>query len=333
MTTVNSNSKITVITPSFNQAQYLEQTIDSVLSQNYQNLEYIVIDGGSTDGSVEIIKKYERHLAFWVSEKDRGQSHAINKGLVRATGEVVNWLNSDDYYQANALKQVAEAFTNPTTQVFCARSNIVKDGEFVKHSSGTDVFENNLVKTIAWARIDQPETFFRLSAYGQVGLLNEDLHYVMDKEWWMRYLFCFGVNGVVKSDEAIVNFRIHDQSKTGSSQVEFEIETSHLYSSLAKQAELNDLADFISRFYTTGRQFLIKMPCIDNDFMKKVVHYFLLRKADQEYYTGNIELAKRILCKIDSSLLDNEDQELLKRILFRSQFIPGPLLKIVRKWR
>ena len=91
--------KISIVTPSFNQAEFLEQTIESVLSQGYPNLEYFVMDGGSNDRSVEIIKKYESHLAGWVSEKDRGQSHAINKGLNLSTGDVFNWLNSDDYYE------------------------------------------------------------------------------------------------------------------------------------------------------------------------------------------------------------------------------------------
>src|ERR1700741_4157141 len=95
---------ISIVTPSFNQGQFLEQTIDSILSQQYPGLQYIIIDGGSTDNSVEIIKKYEKHLHFWVSEPDKGQSHAINKGLNIATGEVFNWLCSDDYYTPGSLK-------------------------------------------------------------------------------------------------------------------------------------------------------------------------------------------------------------------------------------
>src|SRR5262249_46923914 len=102
--------RITIITPSFNQAQFFEQTIASVLDQNYPNLEYIIIDGGSQDHSVEIIRKYDHRLAYWVSEKDRGQTHAINKGLERATGDIIAYLNSDDFYLAGTLHRVAEYF-------------------------------------------------------------------------------------------------------------------------------------------------------------------------------------------------------------------------------
>ncbi len=326
--------KISIITPSYNQAQYIEQTINSVLSQNYPNLEYIIIDGGSTDGSVEIIKKYEKHLAYWVSEKDRGQSHAINKGLARVSGEVVNWLNSDDYYEPGSLKLVSDYLADPLTQVLCARSNIVRDEKVFRQSTGTDVYPNNLPKTIGWARIDQPETFFRRSAYQKVGLLNENLHYVMDREWWMRYLFHFGLEGIKQVNDTIVNFRLHDRSKTESKKLEFDREGIQLYTSLIKQAGLRNIDSLVGRQTHQQMPVLnIEFPITNAELIEQVIHYFLLLRADEEYYGLNFDSARKILEQIDLGCLDVDDQRLMNKLSFRSRYYPATLIKFLRIWR
>src|SRR3989442_14278812 len=124
----NSYPKISVVTPSYNQGSYLEKTILSVLNQEYPNIEYIVIDGGSTDNSLDIIKKYEKYLKYWVSEQDRGQSHAINKGLSHATGDLLAWLNSDDYYMPRALRTFATmAITNPEASAFVGTGRVIDE--------------------------------------------------------------------------------------------------------------------------------------------------------------------------------------------------------------
>ena len=154
--------KISIITPSFNQGHYLEQTIDSVLSQNYSNLDYIIIDGGSTDNSVDIIKKYEKHLSYWVSEKDSGQSEAINKGINKASGEIINWLCSDDYLESDALKIINEAFKEENINVVSGRfRQFQDDGSFEKIYPGTQVTDL-LEKTIVTKYLQQPSTFLEL---------------------------------------------------------------------------------------------------------------------------------------------------------------------------
>lgn len=325
--------KITIITPSYNQGQYLEQTIDSVLSQNYPNLEYIVIDGGSQDNSVEIIRKYEKHLTFWVSEKDKGQSDAINKGLKRATGEVINWLNSDDYYEKDALQIVGEAFQNPQTNVLCGRSRIFyNESNKTSHfSSGTDIYKNNLAKTIGWARIDQPETFFRASAINAMGLLNPKFHYVMDKEWWIRYLFLFGLGNIVQTDRILVNFRLHGNSKTVSHQKKFQEETDSIYAEIVNILGIETPKD-IFESYTKNQKFLESSfyKKIDKSLAEKAFHYYLLYKADETYYLGNNILAKKYLKSIKKDALEEEEKHLLRTLLYKSS-IPAFISKLLRK--
>jgi len=113
--------KISIVTASYNQGQFIEETILSVLNQNYPNLEYILIDGGSTDNSVEIIRKYQQHFTYWVSEKDKGQANAINKGLQLCTGDIFNWLNSDDYLEPGSLHKIAAAFANEQVQMVAGK--------------------------------------------------------------------------------------------------------------------------------------------------------------------------------------------------------------------
>jgi glycosyltransferase involved in cell wall biosynthesis len=149
---MTNNPKITIITPSFNQGKYIERTIQSVLSQDYPNLEYIIIDGGSTDQTVDIIKKYERHLKYWVSEKDNGQSHAINKGLKYATGDIINWLNSDDYLEPQALNVIAESF-NSDIDIFCGYANLIYDKNIIKKQ--TSKLTGSVEKLIATGHIMQ----------------------------------------------------------------------------------------------------------------------------------------------------------------------------------
>lgn len=322
--------KITIITPSYNQGQYLEQTIDSVLSQNYPNLEYIVIDGGSKDNSVEIIRKYEKYLAFWVSEKDKGQSDAINKGLQKAKGEVINWLNSDDYYENNTLQIVGEIFQNSQINVLCGRSRVFYDesNKTAHFSSGTDIYKNNLAKTIGWARIDQPETFFRATAIRQMGLLNPKFHYVMDKEWWIRYLFLFGLSGIKQINDVLVNFRLHNASKTVSQQENFQIESENLFAEIAHLHHIQLKSSF-KLHHTNGKLDAEFYEKVEKELVEKVINYYLLYQTDTSYFHNFIAKARTYLNAIDEKKLSTEDTTLYKKLKVRLH-LPAFLLKLIK---
>jgi glycosyltransferase involved in cell wall biosynthesis len=181
--------RISVVTPSFNQGPFLERTIRSVLDERYPDLEYIVIDGGSTDGSVEIIKRYERHLAYWVSEPDTGQSNAINKGLNRATGTILTWLNSDDYYTPGALEIVATAaLGHPDAGAYVGAGDIVDaSGAVIHHHVPSSVI--SLESMYQWIRGEffmQPSCFFRDTAWRAVAPIDESIHIAFDLDLWMR---------------------------------------------------------------------------------------------------------------------------------------------------
>lgn len=220
--------KISILTPSFNQAQYIEQTICSVLDQGYPNLEYIIIDGGSTDGSADIIRKYEKHLAYWVSEKDKGQTHAINKGMSRATGDVRAYINSDDYYLPGAFQKVAEHFTeHPDTDLVHGRCRVVDDtGNKIDEWFGSiDRYEDILDIWKVWTKrrnYVQPEVFWSRRIAEKIGPFREELFFVMDYEYWTRILRAGGI--VRRIDAEVAAFRRQPGQKSNlSSRVEQEI--------------------------------------------------------------------------------------------------------------
>jgi hypothetical protein len=176
---------VTIVTPSYNQAEYLEATIQSVLAQDYPNLEYFIIDGGSTDGSVKIIEKYADQLTWWVSEPDRGQADAINKGLRRARGEVVAWLNSDDLYLPGAIHEGVSALTaDPGLGVvFGDAITIDSQGRPLNKLAFGDWGIADLMR---FRIICQPAVFMRRSILEQAGFLSADFHFMLDHHLWLR---------------------------------------------------------------------------------------------------------------------------------------------------
>jgi len=180
--------KISIITPSYNQGHYLEETILSIIGQNYPNLEYIIIDGGSKDNSVEIIKKYEKYLTYWTSEPDRGHGHALNKGFHRSTGEIMAWINSDDKYHPDAFKKVAEIFDQFKDVNWIVGKNSWWD-DTGKMTSQKYIFKNIfdfLRGNYDW--IQQESVFWRRSLWDKTGgKINENYRFMVDGELWCRF--------------------------------------------------------------------------------------------------------------------------------------------------
>ena len=259
----NDYARISIITPSYNQGQYIEQTIDSVLSQNYPNLEYIIIDGGSTDNTIEIIKKYEKHLKYWVSEKDNGQASAINKGLKYCTGDVFNWLNSDDYINERSLELIGKTFSDKSIQLLAGAVNVFSSekNEVVLNQNLT---APGLMRWDKGVHFVQPGVWMRKSLVSSCGGIDEQFHYSFDWDLLIRYLFLYP--NVKYLTDVIVNFRLHDQSKTISSNDKFTNEEKLIIEKINSDILFKNLHPVckwkISR--TEWSEFLMENICEEN---------------------------------------------------------------------
>ena len=214
---------ISIIIPSFNQGKFIGETIDSILQQKYPKVEIIVCDGGSTDSTVQVLKSYGKKI-WWVSEKDKGQTDAINKGLRRATGDILAYLNSDDYLLPGALKTVAQEFAKqPAALWLTGDYSIVgekgqeRDGVIVLYKS----LQRQVMKILPFLQklilginnpIIQPSTFWRRELWEEVGLFRQDLRYTMDYDWWWR---AWKVQSPLFLTQKLSAFRIHGASKGG----------------------------------------------------------------------------------------------------------------------
>jgi len=208
--------KISIVTPSYNQAAFIETAIRSVILQGYPNIEYFIMDGGSTDGSVDIIRQYEPWLAGWASEPDAGQSDAINKGWRMATGDIVAWLNADDFYLPGAFSLIAETFLHcDYARVFSGIGQIRDiSGNVLFSKKQPSDFDPYAMLSACGAVPLQPSVFLNRRVLDEVGYLNEDLHYTMDWEYWVRIGLKYPRQCFVSINEALSVNREWDETKT-----------------------------------------------------------------------------------------------------------------------
>jgi glycosyltransferase involved in cell wall biosynthesis len=320
--------KITIVTPSLNQGDYIEDTILSVLNQGYQDLEYIIIDGGSTDKTVEIIKKYGDRITYWESEKDSGQSNAINKGFRRATGDIINWLNSDDQLMPGALHAIANYFRdNP--QMIAVHGRIEYFGETRNYYSKNISPKELKTRYVSHICMPQPACFYKKKLLDEQGLLDESLHFSMDTDLFIRAGLHYNL---LQVDDVFARFRLHAASKSVSAfNKNFLKDNAVIFSKTITTLGLTGAVTEMKKLgLYTEPAVLYNKPSRSFDG-KKLVFYFLQHRLSTLYYHRDKNEFRRLF----SHLLLNHTRRLLrsgKLLTYRLLlFLPAGFLHGIKK--
>jgi len=321
--------RISIITPSYQQAQYLEDTILSVRSQDYPNIEHIVMDGGSDDGSVEILEKHGNQLSYWESEKDQGQTHAINKGLQRATGDIVTWLNSDDVLLPGALEIVDGYFHENDAALIHGRTIVFGDikQEIEKGAQAEELKH----KYLAYIPFPQPSSFFKRSILDEIGYLDEELHYGMDYDLLARIALNYPILSI---PDVLSKYRYHDEGKSIAGIKELAEDWARVFSrvlrSLEGSGQLIAALQKLGMYYVEDTSYNVSIPRSAEDLRKSFL-YFLEIQAHTYYDLLELDKVKQI-----TKLVAETDEEFYKEsglanIGSRTK-LGKPLIKMFRRF-
>lgn len=262
---------VSIITPSYNQAAYLEQTILSVLNQDFSRIEYILVDGASTDGSVEIIKKYAGKFSYWVSEKDRGQADAINKGFARATGDIVAWLNSDDYYLQGTVSAAVKVFEENPDAVL-VYGNMLAVDEHSKTFNTLSYKQLTLEDLLCFQIIGQPAVFMRRSALNKTSGLNPDFHFLLDHLLWIHIA---KQGKILHVDQTWSAARYHAEAKNRAKAAEFGREAFRILDEVAQDKTLAPVFAMVSRRARASAHRVDSRYLLDGGFSAKSLSAWL----------------------------------------------------------
>ena len=314
--------KISIITPSYNQGNYIEETILSIINQNYPNLEYIIIDGGSTDNSIEIIKKYKKYLSYWISEKDNGQSDAINKGIQRSTGDLFNWINSDDYLEKGALFEIARLYNdNIDCKLFIGKLKVIgESSESIQPNINVKLLKKGSIRNLP-AR--QQSTFFSLNYIKKSGGLNNVLHYCMDAELIFRFLCSTNSLKIATTEKILGCYRIQLDSKGSTKIWDFVDELNIIYKNIAKENK-NKRAEcfFDTLIKDRKKEKTFTLNTVDYNLNKSTVllNYQICNWIDYYYLNKDYLTVKKYYSILDFSKLALGDKYYYKILFFKNTF-------------
>ena len=329
--------RISIVVPSFNQGLYLEETLLSLLDQQYPDLELFVVDGGSTDDSVDIIKKYEDRIDWWVSEKDKGQSEAINKGLTKVSGEIVSWVNSDDLLVPGSLQTIAAIFSKlPQSTGLIHGGAIIFDANkeietrYTYQSPNKEAYLSGMV-------FPQPAAFFRKTVLDKVGLLNEGLHYGMDYDLFLRMAL---VCDFLPVKDVFAKYRLHQNSKSIAESNRFISDWKRSFVNLCKHLGWKSEIEFLgnSGFYINEinyhHEFLFQydFEIVGRIEKRKVLCLQLFHVLKDLYWIDKTKDARKLKKIIHKNFSNNWIAEDLRlKVILSKLMLPDFVLNSIRK--